>query len=159
MMTFFGYEKTLFAQLCAFQVKLDTCSHFSNQKDIFAQLYVFQGKAGHLLTFFKSKRHFLQDCVLFKAKLHSSSPFSSAKDAFCRAVCFSRQIFTASHLFQVKKTLFAKLYDFQGKVLQVLTFFKPERHFLHSCILFKAKLHRCSPFSNQKDTFCTVVYF
>ena len=74
MMIFFGYEKTLFAQLCAFQVKLDTCSHFQTKKTFFTQLYVFQGKAGHLLTFFKSKRHFLQGCVLFKAKLHRLSP-------------------------------------------------------------------------------------
>ena len=36
----------------------------------------------------------------------------------------------------------------------MITFFKSKRQFLHRWVLCKAKLNMCSPFSNQKDSFC-----
>ena len=48
---------------------------------------------------------------------------------------------------------------FQSKAEDVFTFFKRKRRFLHRCVLFKENMKACSPFSKEKDVFCTDVCF
>ena len=62
-------------------------------------------------------------------------------------------------LFRVQKSTFGTMCALQIIAEHVLTFFKRKWRFLHSCVLFKAKVNTCSPFSNVKEVFCTDVCF